>query len=193
MHDNALDARALDRDNAVDQLLVHARQLDAIQLATLARATNTAVGYLGLRRAWGSSMRSAREAGRAAGRSEQLRLVAERSEEAVLEATLADADADGRNTTAVRDAFHSVRVAFASPSWTQKQKLKTIRGLRRQIRKGLGSEREKRFSVASIGVAGAVTALMTCDLIDDSGPYTRSRNAVLTAPWRAVAELPPID
>ena len=69
--------------------------------------------------------------------------------------------------------FHSVRVAFASPSWTQKQKLKTIRGLRRQIpQRARVAEREKRFSVASIGVAGAVTALMTCDLIDDSGPYT---------------------
>ena len=183
----------MDRDKAVDQLLVHARQLDAIQLATLAKATAGAVGYLGLRKAWGSSMRSARDAGRAAGRSEQLRLVAERAEGSVLEAILSDAEAAGRNTVAVRGAFHSVRVTFGSPNLTQKQKLKAFRGLRRQIRKGLGSEREKRFSRASIGVSGAVTALMTCDLTDDSGPYTPSRNAILTAPWRTVAGLPPID
>lgn len=167
--------------------------MDFATITALSKASARAVGFLGVRRAWLSSMTAARHAAVTAGRLERFSKALGLSEHALFQAVLADAQAAGLDTADAQAAFEETFLLTRSFDPSSKNQLKEFGRLRRRITKNLGRNREKRFFQASSGVTGALMAAITWDLTDDATHYSTSNRQILIGPWLTVREWPLIN
>ncbi len=108
--------------------------------------------------------------------------------EAILSAAIGAASVSGRETADVQAAWDEYKVAVDSGQ--AKNQKRAFRASRGAFRRGLGRPLDRRWLIASVGANWALVALVTWDLAENAGPYTREHRQELTVPWAAVAPVP---
>ena len=173
---------------AANEILTRASRLTADELITLGEASRPlASGLLRPKHAWASALRSASAAAEAAGTSILVEALQSAALVAVISSVLTTAEARGKDAGAARAAFEDWRreVDRRSP-----RSHRAFRKLQRTLLRATDLTVHRRLKDAVFATAGAVTAIVTWDLVDPDGDYTPSLRALLVAPWRQALGLP---
>jgi hypothetical protein len=123
-----------------------------------------------------------------ANREEELRAKTERMNEAVLEASVAAAAKEGRDTAGVREAWQEFQRAVDSGDRRVRQK--AFRAAKKAFRRGIGPQLTRTWPIASVGASWALMAILTRDLVTQEGTVTVSDREILTRPWITVLPVP---
>jgi hypothetical protein len=107
---------------------------------------------------------------------------------AVLSASVAAAQRQGRDTTGVQEAWQRFERAVDAGDSPRRQN--AYRSAKKVFRRGLGRELTRQWPIASVGAAWALLALLTWDQATNEGPYSIRDRGVLTGPWMTVSSLP---
>jgi hypothetical protein len=179
-------------ESAADELIAAASRLSGPQLLHLARETRRATGrgpaaYLGLA-APSTALKAATAVGRRAGREPLMKQRDLPLSEAALSAATEAAALAGRDTSDVESAWDQYKVAVGSGG--PRERKRAFRASCGVFRRGLGRSLDRRWLMAGIGAHWALVALVTWDLAEEDGPYTREHRNDLTIPWAAVAPIP---
>jgi hypothetical protein len=179
---------------AADDLIGRASRLSADQIAGLATTTRRTIGrglrgYFGLRSpALTAASLAAEAALKRVDLEDEMRTKVTALNEAVLSASMAAAEGQGRDTAGVREAWQRFQQAVDSEGRQERQK--AFRSAKRAFRRGLGLQLARKWPMAGVGAAWALLVLLTWDEASTDGPYTIEDRDILTGPWMTVSSLP---
>lgn len=168
----------------VEELLSITAMATNAEVRHLAKMTDAATGYLGLRKSWQRAALAARRAADMAERTKALDLAQRRaSVEVVVQAVLAP-DTDRGDVDEIKKAL--VPLTSFTPPTSTGHRAPGVKRARRQLRKFLHVRSDSFIGVASEGVGWAAASVVVWDLADPQGSFTVSDREELIRPWHRV-------
>jgi hypothetical protein len=175
--------------HAVAVILGQAAQMTTGQIATMAKASDSTTGYLGLKKGWLDAGRAAQGVAEKHSRTRAFTTAKDVAMDSVIKAVQKIVASDNKSEADIADCWRSYLAATTTTN--PRPRRKAYRNLQRALTSAVGSTVARAVPVASGAASSAAQVAVVWDLANDRGGFTAADRDLLMSPWLTVFPLPP--